>query len=143
MKKTIIFILCVVITITAIFYSKYLDYKVKANEIKENNLEYETYLNKKIYGTELTTVINKAVDNNEKNNIQKDTKGFYIQNDTNSIKLEIKITDNEKIYQMETIYGGGMTEFVTYYNSIYFECTKLSYNSEGRVNYMLFEQIST
>ena len=35
MKKTIIFILCVVIIILAIFYSKYMNYKLKQNEIKQ------------------------------------------------------------------------------------------------------------
>ena len=140
MKKTIIFILCVVIIILAIFYSKYMNYKFKQNEIKENNLEYEIYLNKPIYGTELTTVINKAIDNNEKNKVAKDEKGFYIQNDLNSIKVEIKITDNDTTYQMETLYGGGMISFINYYNSIYYECTKIEYNTQGKVNYMLFEQ---
>ena len=109
---------------------------------KENNLEYETYLNKQILGTELTTFINKAVDNNKKYQVQKDEQGFYIQNDTNSIEIEIKITDNDTLYKMETFYNGGMTNFIDYYNSIYFECTKIEYNKAGKVNYLLFEQKS-
>ena len=41
---------------------------------------------------------------------------------------------------METLYDGGMLNFVDYYNSIYFECTKIEYNKLGKVSYLLFEQ---
>ena len=144
MKKNNILILAIIIVIiiavVSIIYVKYKNYKAQQNKIKENNLEYETYLNKEILGTELTTFINKAVDNNEKNKVPKDEQGNYIPNDTSSIKIEIKITDNDTLYQMETLYGGGMATFVAYYNDIHFECTKIGYNSLGKVNYMLFEQ---
>ena len=36
--------------------------------IREENSEYEYYLNKTIYGTEVTTIINKAINQNENNN---------------------------------------------------------------------------
>lgn len=124
MKKTLIFIICIVIVILSIVYVKYINYKAYQASIKENNLEYEVYLNKEVYGTELTTVVNKAVDNNEKNSVPKDENGFYIENDLNSIKVEIKIIDNDTIYNMETLYNGGMENFVQYYNSIKFECTR-------------------
>lgn len=116
--------------------------QIRAIKNKKENLEYETCLNKQIFGTELTTFINKAVDNNEKNKILKDGQGFYIQNDINSMEIEIKITDNDSTYKMETLYNGGMVNFVDYYNSIYFECTKIEYNKLGKVSYLLFEQKS-
>ena len=140
MKKIIVFIISIVIIILSVFTAKYLGYKSKQSEIKEQNREFESSLNKEIFGTQLTTFINRAVDNNEKNHVQKDEQGFYIENDTNSIKIEVKITDNETTYQMETIYNGGMTHFIEYYNTIRFECTQIKYNKVGRVSYMLFEQ---
>lgn len=143
MKKILIIIIGLVIVLLSIFFSKYIDYKAKKNEIKQFNLEYEEYNSKEIYGTELTTVINKAVDNNEKNNVKKDEQGLYIQNNTNSIQIEIKITDNDTTYQMETLYGGGMVTFVQYYNFINFKCTEIKYNKAGKICYMMFEQIST
>ena len=142
MKKIMIFIFCIVIVFLAIFSVKFINYKSEQSKIKEENLEYETYLNKQILGTELTTFINRATDYNEKNKVKKDENGFYIQNDTNSIEIEIKITDNETLYKMETLYSGGMISFVQYYNSIYFECTKIEYNKSGKVSYLLFEQKS-
>lgn len=142
MKKILIFIVSIVIITISAMAVKYINYKSEQAKIKENNLEYETYLNKQILGTELTTFINKAVDNNKKYNVPKDEQGFYIQNDTNSIEIEIKITDDDNLYKMETLYGGGMVNFVQYYNSIYFECTNIKYNKLGKVNYLLFEQKS-
>ena len=142
MKKLIVIIICLVCIALSIFTVKYMNYKSEMAKIKESNLEFETYLNKQILGTELTTFINKAVDNNKKYNVPKDEQGFYIKNDTNSIEIEIQITDNNTIYKMETLYDGGIVNFVQYYNSIYFECTKIEYNKLGKVSYLLFEQKS-
>lgn len=140
MKKSFIFILCIILAIIVILSIKYLNYKAEHGEIKKNNYEYEKYLNKEILGTELTTIINKAVDNNEKNAVPKNEQGFYITNDINSVKIQIQILDNETMYDMETLYNGGMERFVQNYNSINFECTKIEYNKSGKVSYMLFEQ---
>ena len=104
------------------------------------NLEYETYLNKEVSGRDLTTAVNRAVDNNEKNKVSKDEKGFYIGNDINSVIIEIKISDNDTTYKMETLYNGGMPTFIQYYGDISFECTKIEYNKSGRVSFMIFEQ---
>ena len=138
----IVIILCLVGVVLSVFAVKYMNYKSEIAKIKEENLEFETYLNKQILGTELTTFINKAIDNNERFNVLKDEQGFYIKNDINSIEIEIKITDNDTIYKMETLYNGGIVDFVQYYNSIYFECTKIEYNKLGKVCYLLFEQKS-
>lgn len=140
MRKNFIFMLCIIGIIIAILFVKYLNYKTEYREIKINNLEYEKYLNKEVLGTDLTTIINKAVDNNEKNSVSKDEQGFYVTNDINSVKIQIQILDNETMYDMETIYNGGMERFVQNYNSINFECTKIKYNKAGKVSYMLFEQ---
>ena len=140
MKKTIILIICIIIVILSTFGVKYLDYKEQKSIIKKENLEYEAYINKEVSGRELTTVINRAVNNNEKNNLSKDEFGLYIQNDSNSIKIEIVILDTETTYQMETLYNGGMVNFIQYYGDIFFECTKIEYNSKGRVAHMIFEQ---
>lgn len=142
MKKLIVIIICLVCIALSIFTVKYMNYKSEMAKIKESNLEFETYLNKQILGTELTTFINKAVDNNKKYNVPKDEQGFYIKNDTNSMEVEIQITDNNTIYKMETLYDGGIINFIQYYNSIYFECTKIEYNKLGKVSYLLFEQKS-
>lgn len=140
MKKTIIFIICVVIIILSVFGNKYLNYREEKSLIKKENLEYETYLNKEVSGRDLTTAINRAVNSNEKNKVSKDENGLYTNNDINSISIEIKISDNDQTYKMETLYNGGIVTFIQYYGDISFECKKIDYNSKGRVSYMLFEQ---
>lgn len=142
MKKLAIFFLVVIIITVGISYM-YLNYKTNYYEAKKENKQFESYYEKEIYGAELTTIINKAVDNNQNNEVQKDEKGKYIDNGTNSIKIDIKMLDNEKTYSMETLYGGGMDKFVQFYNEIKFKCTKLEYHeSTNKVKYMLFEQIT-
>ncbi len=140
MKKTIIFIICVVIIILSAFYMKYLDYREERNSVKKSNLEYEMYLNKEITGRELTSVVNKAVNNNEKNKVAKNENKIYEKNDETSISIDILMSDNETTYKMETIYNGGMVTFIQYYGDILFKCTKIEYNSKGKVCYMVFEQ---
>ena len=142
MKKLALFFLIVVIIVTGISYM-YLNYKANYNEAQKQNKRFESYLGQEIYGSELTTIINKAVDNNENNEVEKDNKGNYINNENNSIQIDINIIDNEKTYKMVMLYQGGMDKFVIYYGEIKFKCTKLEYHSKtNKVKYMLFEQIT-
>ena len=143
MKKTLIFILCLIIIVISLFYIKYEQYRNEQKEINKENLEYEMYLNKEILGTELTSIINRAVDSNERNSVLKNEEGFYIENDRNSILIDVKMLDEDKTYKMEMFYNNGITKFVELYELIHFECTKINYNKSGRVSYMLFEQRTT
>lgn len=140
MKKIITF-LSIIAVILLLLAIKYYNYKDEYSKIKLINTQYESYYKKVLYGTDVATIVNRAVNDNESNNVKKDSKGFYLENDTNSIKVEIKITDNDTTYKMETLYNGGMANFVSYYNNIEFECTKIEYHSKTkRIKYLLFEQ---
>lgn len=142
MKKIALFFLIIIIIIVGVSYI-YLNYKASYNNAKRENMQFESYYNKEIYGTELTTIINKAIDSNDNNEISKDEKGKYIDNKNNSINIDIKIIDNDKTYQMETLYNGGMDKFIQYYSQIEFKCTKIEHHKyTNRVKYMLFEQMT-
>ena len=142
MKKIAIFFAIIVILICSISYI-YLNYKANYNHTKKANLEFERYLNEEVYGVDLATIINRAIDNNQKNNVEKNNKGIYLNNNTNSISIEIKMTDNNSIYQMETIYNGGIQNFINYYSNIKFRCINVKYHeSTNKVKYLLFEQIT-
>lgn len=142
MKKLAIFFAIVIIIICGIF-GLYLNYKAQYNISKKANLEFENYLNEEVNGTDLATVINRAVDNNQKNEVERNNKGIYLNNDKNSISIEIKMIDNDSIYQMETIYNGGIQNFINYYSNIKFKCVEIKYHSStNKVKYMLFEQIT-
>lgn len=142
MKKLAIFFAILIIIICGIF-GLYLNYKAQYNTSKKANLAFENYLNEEVYGTDLATVINRAIDNNEKNEVERNNKGIYLNNDTNSISIEVKMIDNDSIYQMETIYNGGIQNFIQYYSDIKFKCVEIKYHSStNKVKYLLFEQIT-
>ena len=142
MKKIALFFLIIVIIVVGISYM-YLNSKANYNNAKKENLQFESYYEKEIYGAELTTIINKAMDKNNLNQVEKNNKGKYIDNQKNSIQIDIKMSDNDKTYAMETLYNGGMDKFVQYYDQIKFKCTKLEYHqATNKVKYMLFEQIT-
>ena len=142
MKKLAIFFLIIVIIIVGISYI-YLNYKANYYETKKSNNQFEEYYQKEFYGADVTTIINKAIDNNLVNGIQRDENAKFIENDTNSIKIDLKMLDNDKTYDMETLYAGGMERFVQYYNNIKFKCTNIEYHQKtGKVKYMMIEQIT-
>lgn len=143
MKKVAIFFIIIILIICAIF-AMYISYKANYNISKKSNLSFEKYLNEEVYGSELATVINRAIDRNEKNEVEKNNKGIYQNNDTNSINIEIKMLDDDTIYQMETFYRGGIQNFINYYSNIKFKCVDIKYHSStNQVKYMLFEQTTS
>mgnify|MGYP004518074895 CR=1 FL=1 len=142
MKKIIILILILIAVLMAFLYS-FANYKIAYTEIKKENAAYEQYLNKEIYGTDVATVINKAVNNNEKNKISKNEKGLYIDDNENAIIIDIYILDNETTYNMQTLYSNGIEKFVQNYNLVKFKSSKVEYNEKnGRIKYILFEQVT-
>ena len=86
MKKIFIFLM-IVLVIIAIIGVKYISYKNEKNLIQSENAEFEDYKDKEVYGLTVGTLINKAVDKNTKNKVEKDDKGNFIQNDENSIEV--------------------------------------------------------
>ena len=73
MKKIILFFAIMIIIVCGISYM-FLNYKANYNTSKKANLEFENYLNVEVSGTDLVTVMNRAIDNNEKNEVEKNSK---------------------------------------------------------------------
>lgn len=140
MKKIITFFVIILFIVVAIFV-KYADYKAEYNRLQKENTEFDYYYNKQLDGATLATLIAKAIDNNEKNNIEKDNKGKYIENEDTSIKIQIYMSDTDTIYDMEVISNGGMNNFVKNFNIIQFKCTKVEYHQNKKIKYLYFEQI--
>lgn len=135
---TICFVLVIMVTVSVINQTKAL------SEIQKQNEIYEKYLDKEVYGTEVVTVINKATNTNIQNEITKDEKGYFIENDINSIKVEIKMLDEGKLiaYPMETIQKVGVQGFIQNFNLIRYKCSKIEYHeTTQRVSKIVFEQI--
>ena len=132
MKRTLTLTICMVLVICAIGLSKIYSYKEEITKIQQFNLKYEKYLDKEIIGTDIATLINQATNDNEQKIYEK-------------INIEIKIIDfeKEKIYDMETLYSGGMEKFVQYYGQIKFKTSKKEYSKNAQITYILFEQLSS
>lgn len=142
MKQNLFIILALLLIIIFVTCAFLINIRSDNAEIKKENMEYEQYLNKKILGTNLATLISKVIDQNERNNVQKDEKNYYIDNEENSIKIDLKMTTIDKTYPMEEIYNNKMTEFVKNFNFINFECTSIEYHKKtGRISKLVFEEL--
>lgn len=140
--KKILIILAIVVIIVCIILFNYHSIAINKSQILAENEEFEIYLNKEIYGIDIASIINKAVDKNIKNGVEKDENNFFIQNDENSIEIERYLTEGEKTYKMEQIYNQGTEQFVQFFLDAKFKSSKVEYNEKnGRIKYILFEQI--
>lgn len=142
MKKIIICILSVfLVVICIVSYSVYQKNENTA-QIGIDNKTYESYYNKEVLGTDIISIINKAIDSNEKNDIKIGKDGNYIEDEKNSIRIEIKFKELDKVITMERINNVGIEKFWSNYGALSFKCTKIEYHEKNhRVKYMYFEEI--
>ena len=96
MKRNLIILISALLIVCVFVVYFVINYRNMQIDAQANNKEYITYKDKTIVGTTLVSLINKTVDNNEKNNIEKDEKNTYIENDKNSVKIYIYFLDLEK-----------------------------------------------
>ena len=142
MKRTLVIIISLFLCIIVILFIRLKNVEMQESNIKKSNLQYEQYLNREIQGTDIATLINKAVDNNEKYGVKKDESGIYIEDDEYSIRIEIYIAINDTVYPMEAIFNYGTNEFVENFNTILFKSEKVEYHSNtGRISKIVFKQI--
>ena len=146
MKKSIIIISTfLLVTIVVCIVGININAK-NSNVARQQNKQCEDYLNNEIYGTDVVTLINKAINNNENNNVLKDEKGFYINNNQNSIQIDLVMITNEAkqettTYKMEAISKVGITEFIKNFNTAKFKCTKKEYHTgTGKIAYIEISQ---
>lgn len=140
--KKILAILIFLLLIVVIVVYQYNLYKVQALRNQKLNEEYEMFTKGEILGTSLITLINKAIDNNQKNDIQLDENKLYINDKHNSIRIEVKFAESDEIYSMESIAKLGSEQFIKNYATMTFKCIeKLYHEKTNIIKYMLFEQI--
>lgn len=142
MKKYVLIIITIVLIIVAIVTYKVYDYRVTQNNVSNNNKTYNSFYEKEVLGTDVATLINKAIDNNNKNSVEKSNDGYYINNDKNSINIDIKFKDLDEPISMERIDELDSIRFVKNFGGFSFKCTKIEYHEKtGNVKYMYFEQV--
>ena len=142
MKKIIILIISIVLVlVTIIGYNVYV-YNNNNKKTMEKNKIYEQYYNIEVLGIDIASLINKVDDNNSKNNVEKDENGLFINNNNNSISIEVKFQELDEPISSEKIEKQGIAKFVQNFGAMTFKCTKIEHHSlTGLVKYMYFEQI--
>lgn len=139
MKKTILVIISIFLMIMICIYMNYKEMMKTQNQARKFNSEYEFYNKDSVLGTDITTLINKAIDNNEKYNIEKDENDVYIADDSYSVKIYVYMIINEATYPMENLKKTGLSEFTKYFGEVKFQCTDVKYHeATGRIAEMTF-----
>ena len=148
MKKVILSILLLLLIIIIIVVVKISDKGIVQTATKQFNARFEAYKDKTIYGADILSIINKAIDNNRIQNIPKDEEGNYIENDTSSIKVDITLLstdeDNNVIevtYPMERLQQVGLEGFIQNFSLVEFKCTEIEYNKQKRVSKIKVKQL--
>lgn len=96
MKKIIFSILTTVIIILVVVAIKISDTNAGKITVRKFNNEFESFKEKQIYGADVLTIINKAIENNTGHDIQKDEEGMYKEDDTYSVKVDIILLSTDK-----------------------------------------------
>ena len=104
MKKIIIVIFIILIVFLALFVGWYNEKLNEKRLISNYNAEYEQYISETISGVDLTTVINKALDNNETYSIEKDENEHYINDNMYYTCVYAKLSEDTDSYSMESFY---------------------------------------
>ena len=142
MKKIIICILSIFLIIICIVVYGVYQKNENTAQIGVDNKTYESYENKEVLGTDIISIINKATDSNKKNDIKIGEDGNYIDKGKNSIRIEIKFLELDKVITMERINNVGIEKFWSNYGALSFKCTKIEYHEKThRVKYMYFEEV--
>lgn len=142
MKKIITCILSIFLIIICIVVYGVYQKNENTAQIGVDNKTYESYENKEVLGTDIISIINKATDSNKKNDIKIGEDGNYIDNGKNSIRIEIKFLELDKVITMERINNVGIEKFWSNYGALSFKCTKIEYHEKThRVKYMYFEEV--
>ena len=142
MKNTIIIFTIIIVCLLSVISYIFALYKSQLREEANFNKKYEKYLEKEVIGSEIATLINQAINNNEKYNINKNEKGLYIDDEQYYLDIKVKFIDSDEIYNMEAIYKLGITEFINNFSNINFKCTKIEHHKKSnRVSILLFEEI--
>ena len=139
MKKTIFVILLIFLAIILCIYMNYKDLLVAQNQSEKFNAEFEFYNKESILGTDITTLINKAIDTNENYNIPKDKNNLSISDEKNSIQIYVYMIINETTYPMENLNDRGLSEFTQYFGEVEFKCIDIKYHkTTGKIAEMKF-----
>ena len=140
MKKSFFIMIALFISIVGIVLIFIKDVQSNQKAIQKINSTYEKCLQQEVRGTDVASMINSAVNSNEKYHIAKDDDGNYVDDGNYSIRIFVKLQAGVNYYNMEKIYSNNIAEFVKNFNLENFKCTKIEYHDKSkRVAKVYFE----
>ncbi len=144
-KSSIIILMVALIAIISIVFANYVEYRNKKNEIKKFNDEFTIYENSEVQINTLITLMNRAIEENKKNNITQDEQNMFLENDENSIKVFLEIKSRGSMIPMEDLILGEKAgiEKVSYaFSDMNFKITNIEYHQKtGQVKKIIFTAI--
>lgn len=142
MKKTFIIILIIFIAIFTAVVIAVVDLQQTGKQVKQFNQVFEECTDKTLLGSEIASLINKAIDYNERNQIAKNDKGIYQDDGKYSVHIFVKLKKDGEYFDMERINAFKITEFVKNFSLQDFKCKGIEYHKDTkRVSKVYFETI--
>jgi len=144
MKKSFSLVFVVLVIIFIVLFMRFKSLKDRNYEVMNFNSDYEIFNNDKINGLDITTVMHKAISNNDKYSVKKDSEGYYDLEDTDCVEIYVSMTVDDsgktKTYRMESFNKVGMQSFIASFADASFKCTNVEYyKSTGKIKSMTFE----
>ena len=137
MKKGFIVIALFCLILLLVILYNYNNFNSKQKEIISFNNKYLEFNKDEVKGLDITTI-----NDNEKNNIQRNENEEFIEDEENSIKIFLKMKIDGKTYSMESFEKRGMDEFAQYFGGVVFKCIDVTYHkNSGRIATMTFEAL--
>lgn len=141
MKKYIILLVTAIIIACIAVYVRF-QFKVNKSMVNFENNPYTSVLNKELSSAELATLINKAMNKNEDNKVVRDENGYFIENDENSIKIDVHFIIDDTTLKAEQIEKSDLNMFITAYATAKFKCTNIEYHNKTKlVKYLYIEEL--
>lgn len=139
--KKIVLIFVIIIAILSSFCYIYSQKKITKNKKIASYDKYQKLLDTEIPGTDLASLINESIDKNKTNEVNSEN-GLYIENDDNSMIIEIKFIESDNPIRGEKIYLNGIDRFIELYGSSNFKCTKVDFHKKNyEIKYLYFEEM--
>ena len=130
--KRILIIVSIVIVVLSLFAYNKISQEQKLNDLQKEMSDYN-YLDKTITGSELATLINRAINRNYKNGVE--------QGEDKAFEITIKFKDLDSELTMEQINKAGLPKFVELYSTQEFKCTKQNQDKDGTISSLYFEEL--
>lgn len=133
MKKIIILILIAVTVAISMIFVNYTEYRNKLAQVNKINKEFTAYENNIMQISTVITIMNKAIQLNTENDIQKDENNFFIENETNSIKVFLEIRSRESVIPMEDLILGkkaGIEKVSFAFSDMLFKIDNIEYHEK-------------